>query len=114
MKLARQELVRRLDSYELEHADLFSRVVALIKERFMPIIMRHAISGEAAVNTIDPVFNEPMALAMLIDVFSERGYHARVDKRLKRVPERFAVESGEIECRERLGGLLRYYHRKAA
>ena len=37
---ARQELVKRLDSYELEHTDLFVRVVAKIENKFMPIIKR--------------------------------------------------------------------------
>ncbi|MBG88351.1 MAG: adenylate kinase [Verrucomicrobiales bacterium] len=97
---ARQDLVRRLDSYELEHTDLFARVADLIQERFMPIIIRHAISGQAAVNTSDEVFDDPMALAMLIDIFSERGYHARVDKRLELIPESVDLETGQILNKE--------------
>lgn len=96
---ARQDLVRRLDSYELEHADLFARVVRVVEEIFMPIVTRHAISGLAAVNSDDPLFNDPLALAMLIDIFSERGYHATVDKRKQIVPERTDLTTGEISCR---------------
>ncbi|MEM7143842.1 MAG: nucleoside monophosphate kinase, partial [Verrucomicrobiota bacterium] len=97
---ARQDLVRRLDSYELEHRDLFARVVDIVKENFMPIITRHAISGQSVVSSNDEVFAEPLALAMLIDIFSERGYHARVDKRLERIPSRFDLDTGEIECKD--------------
>lgn len=53
---ARQELVKRLDSYELEHSELFQRVVQIIQNKFLPIIQRHAISGQAHVNTEDPIF----------------------------------------------------------
>jgi adenylate kinase len=95
----RQELVRRLDGYELEHADLLSRIVERIGSKFMPIITRHALSGEAHVNSEDPVFHEPLAIQMLIDIFSERGYHAVVDKHMQEVPERFDLKTGEITCR---------------
>jgi adenylate kinase len=36
---------------------------------------------------------------MLIDVFSERGYHAVVDKTIKEIPERVDLQTGEIICR---------------
>jgi len=96
---ARQEMVRRLDSYELEHTALFERVVAFIEKKIMPIVLRHAISGVSLVNTEDPVLDEPLALAMLIDVFSERGYHAVVDIHRIEVPEAVDLQSGAIKCR---------------
>jgi adenylate kinase len=65
----------------------------------MPIVLRHAISGVASVNSEDPVFDDPMALAMLIDVFSERGYHAVVDLHRIEVPERVDLQTGAITCR---------------
>jgi len=99
---ARQELVRRLDCYELQHQDLFIKVVQIISEKFMPIVKRHALSGQASVRTEDPVFDQPIALAMLIDIFSERGYNATVDKRIQDVPERFDLNTGEISCREKV------------
>ncbi len=93
---ARQELVKRLDTYELEHTDLFIRVVELIKNKFMPIIARHAISGRAMVNSEDPILDEPHALSMLIDIFSERGFHAVVDKNIHEIPERVDLQTGRI------------------
>ncbi|HZZ56904.1 MAG TPA: nucleoside monophosphate kinase [Opitutaceae bacterium] len=96
---ARQELVRRLDEYELAHAARFQQVVAFIEKKIMPIVLRHAISGMALVNAEDPVLDDPLALAMLIDVFSERGYHAAVDLHRIEVPESFDLQTGQIRCR---------------
>jgi adenylate kinase len=96
---ARQEMVHRLDSYEFEHGALFARVVTFIENKMIPIVLRHAISGIAHINTEDPVLDDPLALAMLIDVFSERGYHADVDIHRVDVPERFDPATGVIHCR---------------
>jgi adenylate kinase len=95
----RQELVKRLDSYELEHTQLLSQIVELVATKFMPIITRHALSGRAHVNSDDPIFNEPLAIPMLIDLFSERGYHAVVDKTIQQIPERVDLVTGEIKSR---------------
>jgi adenylate kinase len=96
---ARQELVKRLDSYEFEHAELFQKVVAFIEKKMMPIIRRHAISGLALINSEDPLLDDPLALAMLIDIFSERGYHAGVDVRRLDVPEKVDLATGQITAR---------------
>jgi adenylate kinase len=95
---ARQEMVKRLDSYELEFGELFAKVIAFIERKMMPIVLRHAISGVAHINTEDAVLDNPLALAMLIDVFSERGYHAAVDIHRIDVPQRFDVATGAITC----------------
>jgi len=99
---ARQELVRRLDSYEIEHRDLFIQVVSLIQEKFMPIVKRHALSGRASVNSEDTIFEDPLALSMLIDIFSERGFHAVVDKQIQDIPEAIDLETGKIFTREKI------------
>lgn len=96
---ARQELVKRLDGYELEHRQLFAKVLDFIEKKIMPIVICHAISGVAHINTEDIVLDDPLALAMLIDVFSERGYHAVVDLHKIEVPEKFDVTTGQIKCR---------------
>lgn len=96
---ARQELVKRLDSYELEHTELFTNVAAFIERKMMPIVIRHAISGTAHINTEDPVLEDPKALAMLIDIFSERGYHAAVDLHRIEVPEQVDLKTGAVRCR---------------
>jgi adenylate kinase len=96
---ARQELVKRLDAYELEHSELFAKVVKFIEEKILPIVLRHAISGHAHINTEDKLLDDPLALAMLIDVFSERGYHAAVDIHRIEIPDHVDLKTGQIICR---------------
>lgn len=96
---ARQELVKRLDGYEFEHSKLFGRVIGFIEQKIMPIVIRHAITGSAHVNTEDSLLDDPVALAMLIDVFSERGFHAVVDLHRIEIPETVDLTTGKITCR---------------
>ena len=93
---ARQLLVHRLDSYEKFHSELFDRVVRLIKSKFIPIVEKHSISGLAYINSEDSVFDDPLAIAILIDVFTERGFTAVVDIRRMEVPSRIDPKSYEI------------------
>jgi adenylate kinase len=96
---SRQELVKRLDSYEFGQPELFSHVVTFVTRKIMPIVLRHSISGVALINTEDPLLEDPTAIAMLIDVFSERGYHAVVDIHRIEVPEKVDLQTGLITCR---------------
>lgn len=98
-KHARQDLVDRLDAYETRHPELFSKVVDLIASDFMPIITRHAISGTAVINSESPIFEDSDALVMLIDIFSERGYHAIVDVNRLDVPESIDPKTFKIRNR---------------
>ena len=99
---ARQELVKRLDSYVLSHTEMFTEIIEIIDTKFMPIVTRHALSGRANVNSEDRIFENPMAISMLIDIFSERGFHAMVDKRIQEVPESVDLNSGRISCRQKI------------
>jgi len=94
---ARRDLVKRLDAYEFQQTALFHKVVELIDQKMMPIVLRHAISGQASINSEDSLWEEHEALAMLIDVFSERGFHASIDIRRHDVPKRFDLKTGQIE-----------------
>jgi len=98
---ARQDLVRRLDGYEVEKPELFRRVIEFIEEKMMPIVVRHAIPGRAGINSEEPLFDDPAALAMLIDIFSERGYQASVDLHRVEIPNRVDLQTGEIYCRQK-------------
>lgn len=98
---ARQELVERLEMYEEQHKPLFHEVVKLINEKMIPIVKAHAISGHARINTEDELFGDKdgLALRIMIDIFSERGYHASVDVHRMDVPERINPDTWEIICR---------------
>lgn len=98
---ARQELIERLEGYQDEHPALFRQACSLIAEKFIPIIRSHAISGHARINTEDHLLDDPLALRMLIDVFSERGYHALVDVHKMDVPERIDPDTHRIICRQK-------------
>jgi adenylate kinase len=98
---ARQELVNRLDSYQVEHPKLLREVVNFIQDKMMPIVKRYAVSGRAMINTEDTLFRNPTAIAILIDIYSERGFRANVDIHRVEIPERFDLTTGKIETREK-------------
>ncbi len=68
----------------------------------MPIVQRHALSGRAKLNSDDPVFSEPSALSMVLDVFSERGYQAVIDKTISDYPVKIDLQTGEVTCAQKV------------
>ncbi len=98
---ARQDLVERLEKYTMKQLGLFEKVVDIIEEKFIPIVLRHAVAGRAYINSEDETFDDPLALAIAIDVFSERGYHAAVDVRREEIPHRLDLETGRIHTRRK-------------
>jgi transposase InsO family protein len=54
------------------------------------------------------------AVAAYIDHYHTERNHQGLDNELIEPGEEVGREDGQIECRERLGGLLKYYHRRAA
>ena len=96
---ARQELVERLELYDENDKPLFQRVVKFIDDKVLPIIRAHAISGHARINTEDELLDDPLALRIMIDIFSERGFHATVDIHRMDVPVRINPDTWEIICR---------------
>ena len=65
----------------------------------MPIVKAHATTGHARINSEEKLFDDHRALAMMIDIFSERGYHCTVDLHRIEIPERVNLQTGEITCR---------------
>lgn len=98
---ARQELVNRLDGYQIEHPQLLQSVVDFTQDKMMPIVKRYAVSGRAVINTEDLLFMDPTAIAILIDIYSERGFRANVDIHRVEIPDRFDLATGKIETREK-------------
>jgi adenylate kinase len=99
---ARQELVKRLDSYNAESPDLFEQAVTLINEKFIPIIRSHTMAGRAYINSESPLLADPLVLTMIIDIFADRGYDTAIDIRRYDVPCRMNPETWEITCREKI------------
>ena len=98
---ARQQLVERLERYALHNLELYQRIVGIIEEEFIPVVLRHAVSGRAYINSEDGIFDDTTALAIFIDVFSERGYQAAVDIRHKELPDRVDLKTGKIHTRRK-------------
>lgn len=98
---ARQELIERLEGYAENHRPVFERVVQLVEGKMIPIVRAHAISGHARINTEHELFEDKdgLAMKMLIDVLTERGFHASVDVHRMDVPERVDLATGQIHCR---------------
>ncbi len=96
---ARQELVERLEGYEENSKETFQRVVRLIEDKMMPIVRTHSMSGYARINSEDEFLEDSLALRIMIDVLSERGFHASVDIHRMDVPVRINPETWEITCR---------------
>jgi hypothetical protein len=48
------------------------------------------------------------------EFYHEERNHQGLDNRLIESGDEVPCTTGEIECRERLGGMLRYYYRQAA
>ena len=74
-------------------------VIELIQDKFLPIIRAHAISGQAHVNIETLVFDDPLAISMFIDIFSERGFHAVVDQHRIEIPETIVAGTGKVITR---------------
>lgn len=98
---ARQELVNRLDGYQVQHRELLQAVVDFVQEKMMPVIKRYAVTGRATINTEDVLFHDPLAVAILIDIFSERGFQAMVDIHRLEIPEKVDLTTGEITTRHK-------------
>jgi adenylate kinase len=94
---ARGDLVARLDEYQYRHSTLFESVIQVIEREFVPVIRRHAIAGVAFVRTSNIIFASELAIEMVLDVLSERGYHVMSDVRTMTIPGSFDKETGKIE-----------------
>ena len=101
VRYARQDLVRRLDSYEVEQPETFARVIEFIERKMMPIVVRHAISGIASINSEDPLFEDPAGLGdadrhlLRARLPRHRGRH-RIE-----VPLRIDLKTGQIYSQEK-------------
>jgi adenylate kinase len=99
---ARQELVRRLDSYEHAAAPVFKEVAAFIEAQVVPVVVRHALAGRCVFRTNSALFEDPITIDMVLDILAERGYHAVYQLRSTPVPEKVDLQTGAIACHDRI------------
>lgn len=110
---ARQDLVRRLESYQLSYPDKLQQCVRMIREQFIPVIQRHAISGVSVVRMYafypctfyiinllfysqDKQLENPILIDIIMDVLSERGFAVSVDRRSWTVPVKVNPDTWDI------------------
>jgi adenylate kinase len=98
---ARQELVRRLDSYEHAAAPLFKEIAAFIEAHVVPSIVRHALAGQCVVKTESALFEDATTVEMVLDILAERGYHAVHEEHRTPVPRSVDLATGVITCADR-------------
>ncbi len=99
---ARQELVRRLDNYEHRHSELFRQTASVIAGEFMPAIRRHAVAGRAHIKTHHAIFANALAIDMVIDTLSERGYRVLYEQESQPVPLAYDPTTGAVTCEDRV------------
>ena len=93
---ARQNLVRRLDGYTTSQPQLFTQVMEALRTEFLPRIDQNAISGRVTVQSSNPLFQNPTAVNIALDVLSERGFRATYDFWIERIPERIDPSTYQV------------------
>jgi len=96
-KHARQNLVRRLDNYQTRHADIFYEAVNIIQKDFVPVLEKHAMAGHAQIRTQNKFFENEIAVDTVLDILSERGFHATAFKLVQHIPKRIDLNTGDIQ-----------------
>jgi adenylate kinase len=93
---ARHALVCRLDEYARHQAVLFQDVIKIFEKDFLHIISRQALAGRAIIRSQNPIFRQPAAVNMLLDVLSERGFSVVLDVLRESVPSQIDLQTGKI------------------
>ncbi|CAJ0825863.1 6410_t:CDS:10 [Entrophospora sp. SA101] len=85
-----------LEHYEEYEAELFKRAIKFIDKQVIPMVQRHAISGQALIRTTSHEFEDQHLVDMIMDVLSERGFHVMFDDRVRELPVRIDMKTHEI------------------
>jgi len=108
VRTARQQLVSRLDTYAELHRPDFAAVLGLLDSEVVPLLRHMGLSGHAQYSSQSPLFAEaPMAVSMLIDTLSDRGFSASYAPVRSVLPERVDLKTGEVRCREVVSHVFR-------
>ena len=118
---ARQSLVERLDNYVENHRPVFDQVMHELNTNMLPRIKRNALAGRVELHSanpgscpamcsissvfpltpLSPVFNDGLAIEILLDIFNERGYSASAHTLTSIVPVRVDLKTGAIRTAEK-------------
>jgi len=76
---AKQQLVRRLDTYQMFQKPLFAEAIDFINRDIIPVVKRHSIAGRATLRSENLQCTNPLFIDIVLDILSERGYHVIFD-----------------------------------
>ncbi|CAG8494196.1 7881_t:CDS:2, partial [Racocetra fulgida] len=93
---ARQDLISRLEHYQDSEPELFMKAIEFVDNNVIPMVQRHAISGQALIRTTSHQLENQHLVDMIMDVLSERGYHVMFDDRVRETPVRINPDTWEI------------------
>jgi len=81
---------------------LFNEVIRIVTEQFIPVMEKHTISGHAQIRIQNPIFegDHSLALQIVLDVLSERGYYANSHQIVHYIPKKFDLKTGEITSKK--------------
>ncbi|CAG8541506.1 4796_t:CDS:10, partial [Scutellospora calospora] len=93
---ARQDLISRLEHYQDTEPQLFIKAIEFVDNNVIPMVQRHAISGQALIRTTSHQLENQHLVDMIMDVLSERGYHVMFDYRVRETPVKINPDTWEI------------------
>lgn len=100
VRVARQRLVFRLDSYCKRNNKTFTEVIKLIGTEVMPVLKQCSLAGHAEFQSQSPLLlSSPAAVDILVDVLSDRGFSVAHSREQRMVPQRVDLVTGAISCR---------------
>ena len=88
--------MKRLDEYTANAPELVTDVVNLIQSDFVKILQQQALQGKAIIRSVSPLLAKPMALDILLDIMSERGFSIVLDYQKPVTARSFDAESGKF------------------
>ena len=87
---------------QTQHFDLFQSVIALLHEAFLPQLKLCASAGQAVVKTDDDMLlNNTLAVEMVINILSERGFTVGVSRETAREGVSVDLSTGIIKHRSK-------------
>eukprot|EP00877_Chromochloris_zofingiensis_P000326 jgi/Chrzof1/10294/Cz04g36080.t1 len=96
---ARQELVMRLDGYCEANNALFREVIDRIINDVLPVVRQSGLAGHAEYITKSDFFvDHPIAVDMLVDIMTDRGFHVCYVREEIPTPTRINLDHGVIIC----------------
>jgi len=76
---ARYQLIKRLESYYMTNHDLLEIVIESIRTEFLHILQIQAFCGIAKIRSQNKIYENPLAVNMVLDIMTERGYQISLD-----------------------------------